>query len=168
MWEAQQYYIVNAHFNYKIFIQIRVTHRARLWSSIPTWWLALQVPQISTTEIANLVSFQREGKLLTKASSSFNLSVEMPGARKAALRKDMLAPAAMMQAGFRSIPRSGWKMQAFEFFCKYRRWHSFFQRRLARLRWSTITLNTRLLTSCLNRCMRQIMKMPLALAVNLY
>ena len=123
MWAL--YYIFNAHFNYKILIQLRVMHRARLWSSIPTWWLALQVPQISTTEIANLVSFQREGKLLTKASSSFNLSVEMPGARKAALRKDMLAPAAMMQAGSRLIPHSRWKMQALGFFCKYRRWHSF-------------------------------------------
>ena len=28
----------------------------------------------------------------------------------------MLAPAAMMQAGFTSIPISRWKMQAFEFF----------------------------------------------------
>ena len=108
-----RYYIVNGHFDN------RKNHSNQGHAQSPAlkFHPYMVAGAAGITNIHNrscqMVSFKRKGKLLTKAPSS---SVEIPGARKAALRKDMLAPAAMMQAGFTSLPHSGWKMKALDFF----------------------------------------------------
>ena len=79
----------------------------------------------------------------------------------------MLAPAAMMQAGSRLIPHSRWKMQALGFFVSIEDDIPF---AAALSQAEMVHYYPQYSTPYLvpQQVMRQIMKMPLALTVNLY